>query len=100
MKPRISRIWKCLCRVHVVDGPCGCWDCMDVLTALAWALVAKEKAMVMVRDEAYLKANHERQAKRNPDSRVRPVEDMGFPEEAGLGKAGKEWMYNQLQVVR
>jgi hypothetical protein len=110
---KISRLHECQCGwLHITQGPFSCWVCQEQLSFAKWQ-TGKEAADMPTKVVVH-RMSDQRDRLRNQVTVVRGVvskvdgcAEMGFPDEPGRGRYGKEVFYNnghsaqgQVQVIR
>ncbi len=106
---KVSRLWICRCGWrHITQGPFSCWVCQETLSFAKWqtgkeALPTPTKMPVnrqpwtvdprdRIKDqvEVVVIDGLHQMGRRNHGDR-----EMGFADEAGLGKRGRDWLQGQ-----
>jgi len=77
---KISRTWGCSCYIHIVQGPCSCWVCMDTLSFAFWQVGHEIGQNVSGLARTWETDNRDRVRDEGGS------QAQGWPEKAGLGE--------------
>jgi hypothetical protein len=97
---KISRTWKCNCGwLHIAEGPCSCWVCMDSIGFAKWQTgkEAPEMPYKLIHNFYHDKRNRIKSQvtiTREGVNKTDGAREMCWAEEPGPGRYGRDLLYD------